>query len=101
MKSKAIIEVANRVDALPSTDEIEENPEEFTKTITRIKGIGIWTAQISIAKISKSFRVGPINDLSARREFKYFLGISDEESQNLFRRAFLWLLSGNIGRESG
>ncbi len=79
MKSKAIIEVANRVDELPSTDEIEENPEEFTKTITRIKGIGIWTAQISIAKISKSFRVGPINDLSARRGFKYFLGISDEE----------------------
>jgi len=79
MKSKAIIEVANRIDELPSADEIEENPEEFTKTITRIKGIGIWTAQISIAKISKSFRVGPINDLSARRGFKYFLGISNEE----------------------
>jgi len=79
MKSKAIIEVANRVDELPSTDEIEENPEEFTKTITRIKGIGIWTAQISIAKISKSFRVGPTNDLSVRRGFKYFLGINNEE----------------------
>ncbi len=78
VKASAIIEVAKLAESFPSVDKIEKEPEEFMEFITKIKGIGRWTAELSVAKISKNFYVGPYGDL-ARRGFKRILGISEEK----------------------
>jgi len=47
--------------------------------ITKVKGIGKWTAELSIAKVSKKFYVGPYGDLAVKRGFKRIFGISEEK----------------------
>lgn len=83
LKANAIIEVAKINESLPKEEKIEDNPEDF---ITKIKGIGKWTAQLSIAKISKNFYVGPYGDLAVRRGFKKILGIEDEKEIEEFSK---------------
>ena len=78
-KANAIIEVAKLAESFPSVDKIEKKPEEFMEFITKIKGIGKWTAELSVAKVSKNFYVGPYGDLAVRRGFKRIFGISEEE----------------------
>ncbi|RLE71441.1 MAG: hypothetical protein DRZ80_08425 [Thermoprotei archaeon] len=77
-KANAIVEVAKLAESLPSINKIEKNPEEFIEFVTKIKGIGRWTAELSIAKVSKKFYVGPYGDLAVRRGFKRVFGISGE-----------------------
>jgi len=78
VKAKAIIEVTKLSGELPKVDEIDRDPYRFMDYITMIKGIGRWTAEISVAKVSKKFFVGPFGDLAVKRRFKRVLGIEDE-----------------------
>ncbi len=79
VKANAIIEVAKLVESLPSINKIEKKSEEFMEFITKVKGIGKWTAELSIAKVSKKFYVGPYEDLAVKRGFKRIFGISEEK----------------------
>jgi len=78
VKAKAIIEVARLSGELPKVNEIDRDPDEFMDYITMIRGIGRWTAEISVAKVSKKFFVGPFGDLAVKRGFKRVLGIEDK-----------------------
>ncbi len=78
-KAKAIIEVAKIAEELPSIEEVEERPDEFIEFITQVKGIGKWTAELTIAKVSKGFKIGPFYDLAVKRGFRKILGIKDEK----------------------
>ncbi len=68
-KAKAIVEVARAENEgrLPSEKEAEKDPDGVIKELTKIYGVGVWTAQLSIAMVSKEFTLGPANDLSVRR----------------------------------
>ena len=79
VKASAIVEVAKLAESLPSIGKIEKNPEGFIEFITKIKGIGRWTAELSVAKVSKKFYVGPLGDLAVRRGFKRVFGIDGEK----------------------
>ena len=86
-KAKAIIEVSRIYECLPNIREIEVDPDNFIDFITKVKGIGRWTAQISIAKVSEKFYIGPYGDLAVRRGFKKILGIRDEKNiENYVRK---------------
>jgi len=79
VKAEAIVEIAKLVESFPSMNEIEKKPYDFIEFITSVKGVGRWTAEISIAKISKKFSVGPFTDLAVKRGFKKVLKVKTEE----------------------
>jgi len=56
-KAKALLEIAKAKaeGRLPSEAEAERNPEETIRELTKIYGVGTWTAQPSIAMISEKF----------------------------------------------
>ncbi len=77
MKSETIVRVANL--DLPSVNWVEKHPNKFFDFITEVRGIGRWTAELTMAKISKNFYVGPVSDLSVRRGFKRIFGFESVE----------------------
>ena len=79
IKATAIIEVAKLTENLSPVKRIKRRPEEFAEFVTKIKGIGKWTAELSVAKVSKSFYVGPYGDLAVKRGFRRMFGIDDEK----------------------
>ncbi len=78
VKANAIVEVARLAESLPTVEEIEEKPEDFLGYITRIKGVGKWTAELSMAKVSRNFNIGPYGDLAVKRGFQRTFGIQSE-----------------------
>ena len=79
VKANAIVEVARLAESLPAVEEIEEKPEDFIKYVTRIKEVGKWTTELSIAKVSRNFDIGPYGDLAVKRGFQRTFGIQSEE----------------------
>ncbi len=80
LKAEAVVEVARA--------EIEgrlprrpwEDVEDAVRELTRIRGVGRWTAELAIAVVSPGFRVGPTTDLAVRRGLQRLLGISEREA---------------------
>jgi len=49
--------------------------EDFMRFITRIKGVGKWTAELSIAKVSRVFDIRPYGYLAVKRGAQRTFGI--------------------------
>jgi DNA-3-methyladenine glycosylase II len=81
MKAEAIKSVAGAEyeGRLPSIREIEEANDlsNITTELTRIRGIGPWTAELAVAQVHPLFPIGPRSDLAVRRGFKTILGLND------------------------
>lgn len=81
MKARALVEIAKaEVEGwVPSIREVEKDPWRVAEELTEIYGVGRWTAELSVAMVSKSFYVGPASDLSVRRGMASILGVKPEE----------------------
>ncbi|BAA79192.2 hypothetical protein APE_0275.1 [Aeropyrum pernix K1] len=78
MKAQAIKNIAmtEYEGRLPSVEEIEQAEElsSIVKELTRLKGVGPWTAELAIAQVHPLFPLGPRTDLAVRRGFKNYWG---------------------------
>ncbi|MCE4610447.1 MAG: hypothetical protein F7B17_00560 [Desulfurococcales archaeon] len=77
LKAKALREVAVREaeGSLPSVEEAIGDPELTVKELTRIRGVGRWTAELSVAIVHPRFPLGPSTDLAVTRGLKLLLGL--------------------------
>ncbi|HKL40133.1 MAG TPA: DNA-3-methyladenine glycosylase [Cryomorphaceae bacterium] len=65
--------------------------EEVIKTLTEIKGIGVWTAQMFLMFTLLREDVFPIGDLGIRRGMERFLYNGEKQNQEtLIQRAEIW-----------
>jgi len=69
----------------------ELSDEEVIKTLTEIKGIGVWTAQMFLMFTLLREDVFPIGDLGIRRGMEIFLYDGEKQEQvTLIERAKIW-----------
>lgn len=75
-----------------SFDHIHELPDdEVVKLLTRIKGIGVWTAHMFMMFNLLREDIFPIGDLGIRRSMeKYFFKSEKQEHKVLVERAEIW-----------
>ncbi len=59
---------------LPGPREVEEDPWGVARELTRLRGVGPWTAELAVAMVHPLFPVGPRNDLAVRRGLALVLG---------------------------
>ncbi len=80
-KAETIIAVAEKAveGKLPSIKEVNENPEKAISELTSVKGIGLWTAELAIAKVHQSFSIGPAGDLAVKRGLSKLYGLPPDE----------------------
>ncbi|RLG63671.1 hypothetical protein DRO21_05515 [archaeon] len=80
-KAETIIAVAEKavMGELPSLKEVNENPEKAINELTSVKGIGLWTAELAIAKVHQSFSIGPAGDLAVKRGLSKLYGLPPDE----------------------
>ncbi|MCE4624862.1 MAG: hypothetical protein F7C35_03245 [Desulfurococcales archaeon] len=76
LKAGAIVEVAEREleGSLPTVEEAVNDPEGTIRELTRIRGVGRWTAELSIAMVHPRFPIGPLSDLAVSRGLRAVLG---------------------------
>lgn len=81
MKARALVEIAKaEVEGrIPSIEDVEKDPWRVAEELTEIYGVGRWTAELSVAMVSKSFHVGPASDLSVRKGMAAILGVKPDE----------------------
>ncbi len=81
LKARALIEVAlAEVEGrLPSLREVEADPWSVAGELTRLYGVGRWTAQLAVAMVSPGFPLGPMSDLAVARGLRVVLGARDAE----------------------
>lgn len=69
----------------------ELSDDEVIKTLTQIKGIGVWTAQMFLMFTLLREDVFPIGDLGIRRGMEIFLFNGEKQPQEtLIERAEIW-----------
>lgn len=80
VKAIAVSEVARAEleGRLPSLEEVERSPETVIEELQGIKGVGPWTAELSVAMVSEGFKVGPASDLAVRRGLSRVLGVRSD-----------------------
>lgn len=88
VKARAVREIAlaEAEKRLPSIDEAAESPEQVVRELTRLYGVGPWTAQIAVAMVSRGFPLGPTGDLAVARGLATVLNLGKEEAKTLARR---------------
>ncbi len=59
---------------LPGLREVDEDPGAVVAELTRLYGVGRWTAQLVVAMASRGLTVGPEDDLAVRRGLSIALG---------------------------
>lgn len=81
LKARALREVAGAEleGRLPGIGEAIEDPERVVKSLTRIYGVGRWTAELAVAMVHPGFPLGPASDLAVRRGLTALLGPGAEE----------------------
>ncbi len=86
MKARAILEVAKlqHAEKLPDLKSINENPKEAIKELMTIKGIGRWTAELSVATVIRDYSIAPAGDLNVKKGFKRILNIESESEIRKF-----------------
>jgi len=82
VKAEALREVARAEleGRLPSVREVESSgdPWEVAAELTRLRGVGPWTAELAVAQVHPLFPVGPRGDLAVRRGLRILLGVTGE-----------------------
>ena len=86
VKARALVEVARAEleGRLPSVAEAVRDPWGVARELTRIYGVGEWTAQLAVAMVSPGFPLGPLSDLAVARGLRAAVGCVD--CQRLARR---------------
>ncbi len=66
MKSRSLVEIAEASveGRLPSVGEAVRNPQVVVGELSRIYGVGVWTASLAVAMVHPLFPVGPSSDLA-------------------------------------
>ncbi len=89
MKARALVEIARAEEEgrLPGLREVEEDPHGVAEELTRLYGIGRWSAELAVAMASPRFALGPFDDLAVRRGLAIVYGrpVSREEAMALLR----------------
>ncbi len=82
MKARALREIAlAEVEGrLPSVEEVVRDPRGGVEELTRLYGVGRWTAELSIAMVHPRFPVGPASDLAVSRGLERLLGLKLSEA---------------------
>ncbi len=77
VKARALVEVARAEleGRLPELREVEADPWGAARELTRIYGVGVWTAELVAAMVHPRFPIGPTTDLAVRRGLKMLLGV--------------------------
>ena len=80
-KAGTIVEVSQMAlgGSLPTLRDVDEKPLQVVEELQEIKGVGTWTAELTVALCSKNFTVGPAGDLAVRRGFSTIYGSDREE----------------------
>jgi len=76
LKARALLEVAQaeQEGRLPSAREAERDPEGVAGELTRLHGVGPWTANLAVAMVHPLFPLGPHTDLAVKRGLEALLG---------------------------
>ncbi len=76
VKARSIIEIskAEVEGRLPSIKEALEEPENTAKELTKIYGVGEWSAKLALAMVNPLFPLGPSSDLAVRRGIQMLTG---------------------------
>lgn len=79
MKAQALIEIARAEEEgrLPRPEEAARDPWTAAQELTKLYGVGPWTAQLAIAMISPVFPLGPLSDLAVTRGLRIVAGCTD------------------------
>ena len=82
MKARGLVEVALAAleGRLPSTGEAVREPWGVVEELTRLYGVGPWTAGLAVAMVHPLFPVGPLGDLAVARGLERVLGRRVEPS---------------------
>ncbi len=90
MKAKSIIEIAKKAEenSLPTTEDVEKDPDSVVQELMKIYGVGRWTAELAVATLRHDFSVGPAGDLNVMKGFKSILGVKGEREIRLFLEKF-------------
>jgi len=64
--------------------------EEAIRTLTRLKGVGRWTAELFMATGLKRWEVVPADDLGVRRAFASLYGLEDPRGDAIREAAAKW-----------
>ena len=80
MKAKSIKEIArNEYEGdIPSIEEVNKNPYKAVEQLTKIYGVGRWTAELSVATVIHDYRIAPAGDLNVIKAFAKTLGLRKE-----------------------
>jgi len=80
-KARTIVEVLQMAlgGSLPTLRDVDEKPLQVIEELQEIRGVGTWTAELTVALCSKNFTVGPAGDLAVRRGFSRTYGSDREE----------------------
>ncbi len=80
-KARTIVEVSQMAlgGSLPTLRDVDEKPLQVVEELQEIKGVGTWTAELTVALCSRDFTVGPAGDLAVRRGFLRMYGSDREE----------------------
>lgn len=83
---------AVRTGRLPSLAALREyDDEEVVSSLTSVRGIGRWTAEMQLIFLLDRPDVFPVADVGVRRGFERVLGLDDKASPDLMlERARLW-----------
>ncbi len=76
VKARSIVEIskAEVEGRLPSIKEALEEPENTAKELTKIYGVGEWSAKLALAMVNPLFPLGPSSDLAVRRGIQMLTG---------------------------
>jgi len=76
LKARALVEVARaeQEGRLPSAREAERDPAGAAGDLTRLYGVGPWTASLAVAMVHPMFPLGPYSDLAVKRGLEALLG---------------------------
>ncbi|EDY35556.1 DNA-3-methyladenine glycosylase [Candidatus Aciduliprofundum boonei] len=90
VKAKSLLEIAKMEynGDLPSIYEVNKNPEEYVKFLTGIYGVGMWTAELSVATVIHDYSIAPAGDLNVRKAFSKFLGLQGEKEIREYTEKF-------------
>ncbi len=80
-KARTISEIAGATveGRLPSLDDAVKDPWGTAEELTKLWGVGRWTAELAVAQVHPLFPIGPKADLAVRRGLSRVLGEGAED----------------------
>ena len=85
VKARTLKEIAQAKleERLPSIEEAIKDPDNTARELTRLYGVGPWTAQLAIAMVHPSFPLGPTSDLAVKRGLATILDVDEEKADSI------------------